>query len=54
MSDNALHDGPVETPLETPDSRASYEAPRLTDLGDVAELTQSGVPTIPGADAVYS
>ena len=54
MSDNAPHDGPVERPLETSDPRASYEAPRLTDLGDVAELTQSGIPTIPGPDAVYS
>jgi len=53
MSDRR-HDAPLPSPQEAPDSRAPYEAPRLTDLGDVAEVTQSGIPTIPGADAVYS
>lgn len=35
------------------DPRELYEAPELSDLGDVAQLTKSGT-TNPGSDSGYS
>jgi hypothetical protein len=41
-------------PAVDPAARLPYEAPELVDQGEMAELTKSGIPTVPGPDAGYS